>query len=93
MILWITRPNGPSYIWRKHDLLPILQEIATEFPDVRIIDKKEMQNIVDKNIGFCACGWYRSDVFSGTTWRNGNNNFSGIGLENTIGNWMANKYN
>lgn len=81
MILWITRPNGPSYIWRKHDLLPILQEIATEFPDVRIIDKKEMQNIVDKNIGFCACGWYRSDVFSGTTWRNGNNNFSGIGLE------------
>ncbi len=70
MIVWIGRP-GQSYFATKNSLVPALQQLATEFPDVRLTDKPEMDDIIAKNMANCACGWYRTDVFSGTTWKTG----------------------
>ena len=70
MIVWIGRP-GQSYFATKNSLVPALQQLATEFPDVRLTDKSEMDDIIAKNMANCACGWYRTDVFSGTTWKTG----------------------
>jgi hypothetical protein len=80
MIVWIGRP-GNAYFATKDSLLPVLQQVATEFPDVRLTTKAEMDDIIAKNLAYCACGWYRTDVFSGTTWKTGNASFSGPGLE------------
>ncbi|MHA2341217.1 MAG: tectonin domain-containing protein [Candidatus Hodarchaeales archaeon] len=70
MIIWIGRP-GESYFATKNDLVPALQQLSTEFPGVRLTDKPEMDDIIAKNFAMCACGWYRTDVFSGTTWKTG----------------------
>ena len=43
MILWI-HPIGQSYAWKKDDLIPILQKISTEFPDVQITSQTEMND-------------------------------------------------
>ena len=70
MIVWIGRP-GQRYFATRDSLVPALQQLATEFPDVRLTDKPEMDDIIAKNMANCACGWYRTDVFSGTTWKTG----------------------
>ena len=70
MIVWIGRP-GQRYFATRDSLVPALQQLATEFPDVRLTDKSEMDDIIAKNIANCACGWYRTDVFNGTTWKTG----------------------
>ena len=70
MIVWIGRP-GQRYFATRDSLVPALQQLATEFPDVRLTDKSEMDDIIAKNLANCACGWYRTDVFSGTTWKTG----------------------
>jgi len=70
MIVWIGR-IGQSYFAKKSDIVSVMQQLSTEFPDVRLTDKAEMDDIIAKNLAECACGWYRTDVFNGTTWRNG----------------------
>ena len=70
MILWIGR-IGQSYFAKKSDIVSVMQQLATEFPDVRLTDKAEMDDIIAKNLAECACGWYRTDVFNGTTWKTG----------------------
>ena len=69
------------YNYNRDNIIPALQEIASVFPDVRIMDKNEMDNTVAKGVAICACGWYRKDVFSGTTWKTANNSRNGPGLE------------
>ncbi len=70
MIVWIGR-IGQSYFAKKSDIVSVMQQLATEFPDVRLTDKAEMDDIIAKNLAECACGWYRTDVFNGTTWKTG----------------------
>ena len=68
MILWI-HPIGQSYAWKKDDLIPILQKISTEFPDVKITSHTEMNDAVAKNLAMCACGYFKTDTTK--TWKNG----------------------
>ena len=70
------------YNYNRDNIIPALQEIASVFPDVRIMDRNELNNAVAKGISVCACGWYRTDVAGGTTWRTANNSWNGPGLEN-----------
>jgi len=73
MIVWVGRP-GNSYFATKDDLLSVLQSVATEFPDVRLTNQSEMNDIIAKNLAMCACGWYRTDSSTTYTWRNGDAN-------------------
>ena len=68
MILWV-HPIGQSYAWKKDDLIPILQKISTEFPDVKITSQTEMNDAVAKNLALCACGYFKTDTTK--TWKNG----------------------
>lgn len=88
MILWIGRPSK-RYFATKNDIVPVLQQIATEFPDVRLTDQSEMNNIIAKNIAYCAYGWHRTDVFNGKTWKTGNSSADGPGIEKLP---LANEY-
>ena len=81
MILYIGRPSS-TYFATTNDIVSVMQQISTEFPDVRLTDQKEMDDIIAKNIAFCAYGWYRTDVYSGTTWRTANASWNGPGIEN-----------
>ena len=68
MIIWIGRPSQ-KYFATKDDLVSVLQQVATEFPDVRLADSAEMEDLIAKDLAYCACGWHRTDVFNGTTWK------------------------
>ena len=68
MIIWIGRPSQ-TYFATKDDLVSVLQQVATEFPDVRLADSAEMEDLIAKDLAYCACGWHRTDVFSGSTWK------------------------
>ena len=68
MILWV-HPIGQSYAWKKDDLIPILQKISIEFPDVKITSQTEMNDAVAKNLAMCACGYFKADTTK--TWKNG----------------------
>uniref|UniRef100_A0A6C0EPN8 Uncharacterized protein n=1 Tax=viral metagenome TaxID=1070528 RepID=A0A6C0EPN8_9ZZZZ len=81
MVIWIGRPSS-SYFATKSDIVSVMQQIATEFPNVRLTDQKEMDDIIAKNMANCAYGWYRTDVFSGTTWKTANSSWNGPGIEN-----------
>uniref|UniRef100_A0A6C0C441 Uncharacterized protein n=1 Tax=viral metagenome TaxID=1070528 RepID=A0A6C0C441_9ZZZZ len=74
MILWVTRLSGSSYFATKNDLIPVLQDLSTEFPDVRLTNQTEMDDIIAKNIANCSCGWYRTDNSTTHNWRNGDAN-------------------
>jgi hypothetical protein len=91
IIVWVGRS---WYSFNRDNIIPMLQEVEAIFPDVRMIDQKEMDDIVAKNIAICACGWYRKDVFSGTTWRTANSSWNGPGLENLpLGNGYPSNHN
>jgi hypothetical protein len=81
MVIWIGRPSA-SYFATKSNIISVMQQIATEFPDVRLTDQKEMNDIIAKNIANCAYGWYRTDVRGGTTWRSGTGPFEKLPLTN-----------
>lgn len=68
MILYIVRPSQ-NYFATKNDIVPVLQQIETEFPDVRLTDKSEMDDIIAKGIANCKWGWYRTNRFDDTTWK------------------------
>ena len=68
MIIWIGRPSQ-KYFATKDDLVSVLQQVATEFPDVRLADSAEMEDLIAKDLAYCFCGWHRTDVFSGSTWK------------------------
>ena len=88
MIVYIGRPSS-TYFATTNDIVSVMQQISTEFPDVRLTDQKEMDDIIAKNIAFCAYGWYRTDVYSGTTWKTANASWNGPGIENLP---LANRY-
>ena len=88
MIVYIGRP-GSTYFATKNNIVSVMQQISTEFPNVRLTDQKEMDDIIAKNIAFCAYGWYRTDTFSGTTWKTANASWNGPGVENLP---LANKF-
>ena len=88
MIVYIGRPSS-TYFATKNDIVSVLQQISTEFPGVRLTDQKEMDDMIAKSIAFCAYGWYRTDVFSGTTWKTANASWNGPGIENLP---VANRY-
>jgi hypothetical protein len=68
IIVWIGRPSQ-KYFATKDDLVSVLQQVSTEFPDVRLADSAEMEDLIAKDRAWCACGWHRTDVFSGATWK------------------------
>ena len=62
MIVWIGK-HGLSYFAERKSIQPNLDILSTNgFPGARLASKKEMADVIAKNIAVCEYGWFGDDV-------------------------------